>query len=248
MEQYSPTQRAYYAYLGRALAFTYFTKRRRFLSAEVSSWLMFIPFALALVALVLRWGWSWIGFFLLIWIFIRFSYWRARKMGYNQFVPDREQTAPQTDQEIDPNRKIAARASGAFALSGHMETVLLRQCSYWYVPLGDHVIMVQWGAEQFLYQFFNPRTLQFVQKGWILFGEEPLDTLAITFLETWGPDHNNNALQYFVGGGQMDMVKLKPRTIYLSFADAAEMEQVWATLRNAAAAARAEAPAAAQGE
>ena len=234
MDQYSSLQRVYYAYLGRALSFTYFTRRRQFLGASVGSWLATLPFALALAALVLRWGWGLVLFFLFCWMFVRFSYWRARRMGYNTFVPDKEMKPPLPgDETVTPSQKIPARASGNFALSGRMETVLLRPCFYWHVPLGDHIIMVTQSSDNFLYQFFTPRTLQFVQKGWILFGDEPLDTLAVTFLETWGPDHNNNALRYFVGGGQMDMIKLKPRTIYITFTESGSMHQVWATLLHA---------------
>jgi len=243
MDHYSPLQRAYYAYLGRALAFTYFSERSGFLGASWAGWLRFLPVLLSVLALILRWGWGWVIFFFCCWLFIRFSYWRARKMGYNTFVPDPAGSKPEPDQTpIDTNEKIAARASGDFALSGRMETVLLRPSEYWHVPSGDHIIMVARASEQFLYQFFTPWTLQFVQKGWILFGEEPLETLAVTFLETWGPDHNNNALQYFVGGGQTDMVKLKPRTVYLTFEQPEALQRTWTTMHAAMRAVRTENP------
>jgi hypothetical protein len=234
MEQVSPLQRTFYAYLGRALAFTYRTKQRHLLRIPVSSWIMVVPLALAVSALVLGWGWGWVGFFILLWLGTRFSYWRAWKMGYNQFVPDQRPTVMQTNQALPPNQKIAAHASGTFAVSGRQETVLLRPCQFWYMPLGDYVIMVQRGPERFLYQFFRPDTLLAVQKGWILFGDRPLDTVAITFLETWGSEQKNNELQYIIGGGPVAQDRLPPRTIYLSFTAAADIGPVWAALQAAA--------------
>ena len=105
---------------------------------------------------------------------------------------------PNTTSTLAPHEKVQVRASGRYAVTDKSETLLLiKPAHYWHVPLGDHIVMVEHQPQNFLYQFFNAKTLQKVESGWILFGKTPLSTLAITFLENWGPDHSNNALMYY---------------------------------------------------
>ncbi len=233
MENLSATKQLYYQYIGRLYAFAYFSQRRTFLGATHSGWLRFLVLALLVASLILRWSWPIIILFFLLWLYVGFVYRRARKEGYNKFVVD--ETAvfpPDTTPTLKLHEKVQVRASGRYAVTDKSETVLLvKPAHYWHVPLGDHIVMVEHRPKQFLYQFFNAQTLQKVEPGWILFGQTPLSTLAITFLENWGPDHTNNALMYYVGGGaNEDLSQLKPRTIYFSFDDADTQNQVWATL------------------
>jgi hypothetical protein len=231
MEDRSVIKRAYWNYLGRALAFAYFSRRRTFLGMTHSGWLKLSVTALFFVSLLLRLGWPfYLATFLLMgWLF--FSYRRAEKMGYNQFVADGGQLLPEeTAVPLAPHEKATLRASGTFALTGRENTLLLRPAEYWFAPMGDHVVMVTEATGRFLYQFFSAKTLQQVRMGWILFGSEPLPTLEVVFLETWGPEYNNNALLYFVGGGEIEPKKLRKRIIYLTFEDTAVLQQVWQTL------------------
>ncbi len=233
MENLSTVKQLYYSYIGRLYAFAYFSRRRTFLGATHSGWLRFFVFTLFVASLVLQWGWVPSIFTFFLWQYVGFVYRRAKKEGYNKFIADETAVPPpDTTQPLATNERIAVRASGRYALTDKTDTVLLvKPAHYWHVPLGDHIVMVEYRPKNFLYQFFNARTLQKIEAGWILFGKEPIPTLAITFLESWGPDHENNALHYYVGGGaDDDLSRLKPRTIYFSFDDPAEQNKVWATL------------------
>ena len=242
MENLPPITHLYYRYIGRLYAFAYFSQRRTFLGASRSGWLRFIVFALFVASLVLGWGWLPSILTFLLWAYVGFIYRRAKKEGYNKFVVD-ETAVPPPDsvQPMTANEKIAVRASGRYAVTTKSDTVLLvKPAHYWHVPLGDHIVMVEYQPKNFLYQFFNTKTLQKIESGWILFGKEPINTLAITFLESWGPDHHNNAITYYVGGGENeDLNRLKPRTIYFSFTDPEIKNKVWATLIQDARAVRA---------
>ncbi|MCC6602531.1 MAG: hypothetical protein IT327_04945 [Anaerolineae bacterium] len=233
MENLSATQQLYYRYIGRLYAFAYFSQRRTFLGATQSGWLRFFTLALLVASLILRWSWPVILLAFLLWLYVGFIYRRAKKAGYNKFVVDETAVPPPTPTAtLELNEKIQVRATGRYAVTDKSETLLLiKPAHYWHVPLGDHIVMVEHRPKQFLYQFFNAKTLQKVESGWILFGKTPLSTLAITFLENWGPAHNNNALMYYVGGGAADdLSRLKPRTIYFSFDDPDTQNKVWATL------------------
>lgn len=232
MDHLSPAQHFYYSYVGRLYAFAYTSQRRTFLGMPHSGWLRLGIFALFSTALIGRWGWMAVLLTVLLWVYVSFAYRRARRQDYNKFVADTTAVPPPpTTQTLAPNEKTAVHASGRYAVIDKADTVLLQKpAHYWRVPLGDHIVMVEYRPKRFLYQFFAPRTLQKVERGWILFGREPIPTLAITFLEVWGQDENN-ALLFYVGGGQTDELShLKPRTIYFSFEDTAVLQKVWATL------------------
>ena len=233
MENLSATQQLYYQYIGRLYAFAYFSQRRTFWGTTHSGWLRFFTLALLVASLILRWSWAIIILAFLLWVYVGFIYRRAQKEGYNKFVVDNTAVPPpNTTSTLAPHEKVQVRASGRYAVTDKSETLLLiKPAHYWHVPLGDHIVMVEHQPQNFLYQFFNAKTLQKVESGWILFGKMPLSTLAITFLENWGPDHSNNALMYYVGGGaDDDLSRLKPRTIYFSFDEPDIQDKVWATL------------------
>jgi hypothetical protein len=232
METLSPAKHLYYSTIGRLYAFAYASQRRTFLGIPHSGWLRLAIFALFAAALIGRWGWLPIGGAVLLWLYLSFVYRRARREDYNKFVVDTTAVPPQeTMPTLAPNEKAAIHASGRYAVSDKSDTVLLQKpAHYWHVPLGDHIVMVEYRPERFLYQFFAPRTLQKVARGWILFGKEPIPTLAITFLEVWGQNQNDSLLYYVGGGHPDDLSHLKPRTIYFSFEETAVLQKVWATL------------------
>ena len=232
MDHLSPTKHFYYSYVGRLYAFAYTSQRRSFLGIPQSAWLRLGIFALFAVALIGRWGWIAVGLSVLLWLYVSFIYRRAQREDYNKFVADETAVPPpSTNETLAPNEKTAVRASGRYAVTDKSNTVLLQKpAHYWRVPLGDHIVMVEYRPKRFLYQFFGERTLQSVKRGWILFGKEPIPTLAITFLEVWGQEHNSG-LWYYIGGGPNDELShLKPRTIYFSFEDTAVLNKVWASL------------------
>lgn len=232
MENLSPLKHFYYSYLGRLYAFAYVSQRRTFLGLAQSSWLRLGIASLFFASLIWRWGWVPNLLILCLWFYVGFIYRRARKEDYNKFVPSATAVPPtETIEPFAPNEKAAVHASGRYAVSDKSDTVLLQKpAHYWRVPLGDHIVMVEYRPKRFLYQFFDIRTLQKIEPGWILFGKEPIHTLAITFLEVWGQDQNDSLLFYVGGGKGDDLSHLKPRTIYFSFEDTAVLQKVWATL------------------
>jgi hypothetical protein len=90
--------------------------------------------------------------------------------------------------------------------------------------------MVTQYPQKYLYQFFHGNKLTAVQPGWLIFGRTPQRTLAITFQQTWGPEHANDVSTYVAGGGAVETDKRKNRTIYFTFEDTAVENQVWQTL------------------
>ena len=232
MEHLSSLKLFYFSTVGRLYAFAYRSQRYTLLGIPQSGWLRMIVFGLFAVALIGRWGWIAVGMTVLLWFYMSFVYRRARRQGYNKFVADETAVSPPSSTEtLAPNEKTAVHASGRYAVTDKADTVLLQKpAHYWRVPLGDHIVMVEYRPKRFLYQFFAPHTLQKVERGWILFGKAPIPTLAITFLEEWGQNENAGLL-YYVGGGPTDELShLKPRTIYFSFEDTAVLQKVWATL------------------
>ncbi|MCP4422346.1 MAG: hypothetical protein GY805_37535 [Chloroflexi bacterium] len=160
-----------------------------------------------------------------------FIYRRAKQAGYNKFVVDETAVSPppKNMQPLAPNQKAVVRASGQYAVSNKSDAVLLQKpAHYWTVPLGDHIVMVEYLPKKFRYQFFNGTTLQKIECGWILFGKEPIGTLAITFLDVWEAANKNN--EAVVGDDDDDLSRLKSRTIFFSFDDPTLQNKVWATL------------------
>lgn len=232
MEHLSPVKHFYYSLVGRLWAFAYISQRRTFLGIPRSGWLRIGIFALFATALIGRWGWLAVWLTVLLWFYVGFVYRRARRQDYNKFVADETAVPPPASaQTLAPNEKTAVHASGRYVVTDKADTVLLQKpAHFWRVPLGDHIVMVEYRPKRFLYQFISPRTLQKVERGWILFGKKPIQTLAITFLEVWGQDENSSLLFYVRGGPTDDLSHLKPRTIYFSFEDTAVLQKVWATL------------------
>lgn len=231
MEHLSPQQNFYLSYLGRAYALTYWAKMRYFLGMSIRSWVISLSLVLGFLLLVSGWGWIQI-LGILVPMFIMFSFRQAEKAGYNKFIPDAQGKLPSTE-ELNPlaaNTRVILRATGTFSLSSREDFVLLRRPSeYWHVPLGEHIVMVEQYPGRFLYQFFNAKTLQNVQNGWMIFGTQPRRALAITFLVTFGPDYNDPTLTYFVKGGAGEPAP-KPRTIYFSFDNETDHRLVWHTI------------------
>ncbi|MCZ7673623.1 MAG: hypothetical protein M5U34_44150 [Chloroflexi bacterium] len=138
---------------------------------------------------------------LLIWVY--FSYWRAKRAGYSHFVADDGPLSfpDKAQPNLPPNQKVKTWATGVFSVSDQDDFMLLRPAEYWQVPLGEHIIMVQQRkTKKYRYQFFNASTLQQVQKGWLLFGAHPRETLAVTLLSEFGPDFESQQVSQFMSG------------------------------------------------
>jgi hypothetical protein len=230
MQDLSLLKRLYYYYLGNIYAFAYRTDRRRFLGARISSWIKFLMLVLLVAAWLFRLGSVALILALLLALWVRLLYWRAQKAGYSKFIPDKTAVVPTAELDpLSPNQHVKVRATGLFSLIDKEEYVLLQPAEYWQVPLGDHIVMVHRTAGSYLYQFFNASTLQEVQHGWLVFGSEPLKTLAITFGARWGPAFTEYGQLYYTGGNG-DKTPAQKLTIYFTLANEAEHRAVWHTI------------------
>lgn len=230
MESLSLFQRVYYRYLSRAYALMFALNQRSILGIRLVALVRWLPI------LVLLWGWLrlWPGpvlvILLLLVIWINYSLWRAKRDNYNRFVPTRGSLLEAADLEpLPPNQKIPLQATGLFSVSGRESVLLLRPADYWRVPLGEHVIMVEEKPGKFLYQFFSAQSLQNVQPGWLLFGPQPIDSLAVTFLARWGPEYTRFG-QLYEDGSDAGLPPPKPVTVYLSTPDADARRLIWQTI------------------
>ena len=219
-------RRFYLSYLGRIFAFAYLTTLRRFWGIRLSGWIKWGAIGLFLFALIRNWtGWVTVLIFLVM-LWVLYIYWRAPRAGYSRFVADKTAVSPPPNSApLRPNQHIKLHATGQFALSNREDGVLLRPSEYWKVPMGDHVVMVEQAPSHYLYQFFDRDSIEAVQLGWLIFGREPLQSLAITFCSKWGPEFTDFSQLYYVRE-QGDQPCSK-RTIYLTFADEEEQTAVW---------------------
>ena len=231
MQNISFLRKLYLAYLGRVYTFAYLTSQRGFLGAKFSTLLKWMTTGLVIAAWIFDWGSVALGLTLFLALWVRWLYWRAARAGYSKFIADEAAVIPTSQLEPLPaNQRIQLRATGSFGLRDREEYVLLRPAEYWQVPLGEHIVMVQSGQGRFLYQFFSANTLQEVQRGWLIFGSRPLDTLAVTFLGKWGSASGDYGQAFYVGGGDNSDANLKKKTIYFTFQDGVEQEAVWHTI------------------
>lgn len=220
-------KRFYYQYLSLAYWFTYATSTHDVLWVRIERWIKLLALLLLVCAFIFQWGQVMMGITAVILVWIFFSYWRANKTGYSKFVADSKMALPKGELLTMPtNKKIDIKATGIFSVKNMDDFVLLRPAKYWQVPLGEHVMMVQMPDNLgYRYQFFNPRTLQRVQKGWLLFGSEPKRTLAITLLSEFGEAFADQQNQFSLGR-EKKRTGVK-RVVYLSFANEVEETAVW---------------------
>lgn len=213
-----------YTIIGLLYALAHKTAVSQFLSAPLRRWIKWGAWAMVIWA---WWQWpppallSAIALLLLIYLF----YWWAKRTGYSKFITTKT-IASVADEAVPPlpaNSKIPLRATGMFGTSHWEKKLLLRPASYWQVPLGDHVVMVEHEPRQFAYQFFSAVGLQNVEQGVLLNGRFPHPAIAITYLSTWTPAGD---LQF-----QMPHAPLpenaKSRTIYFTFDTVEDEKLVW---------------------
>lgn len=225
-------KRLIFAMYGRWLAFAY-ACQTHFWAYSRQSWLQ----GLALVLLL----WTLFGqtatavrlFAAAIFVALWFGFGWAKRRGYVYFVADPARVmASHTAVPLAAEQRISLQASGPYAVSDREETVLLRPASYWQSPNGEHGLMVSQPDQKYLYQFFPPTAVQQLVGGWLLFGPRPWPTLAVTFINSWGPAQGEDVVSYMVtGGGNPRRRRPQHRTIYLSSADTAVEAQLWAALQ-----------------
>jgi len=226
--------RRYYDYLGRLYRFAYLTDRRALLGIRLSR----LAQLAALLPLAAAWVGKWpalpLALALLLFAWVQFGYWRARRAGYHAFVADKKAAPP--PERLPPlpdNQQAPALATGLFAVNQQEEAALLRPAHYWRTPLGDHGVMVAQAPGRYRYQFFDGAGLQAVTCGWLIHGSHPRRALAVTFLTTWGQE--SAGLSQFLSTSQVAESHGRKRTIYLAFDDPHMEQAVWRTLTGGAA-------------
>jgi hypothetical protein len=218
---------------GRLYAFLYQTQRRTFLGFSLAGWLKNLPLLLLLIAWLLEGPTPLLLLALALAFLMRLLYAFAERAGFVTFVPDTGMSLAEKVKSPADNRQIEVCATGTFAVHEREAYLLLRPATYWRMPLGEHVIMVEEKPGRFLYQFLRAETVQRLRPGHLLFGTRPQIALAIQFLSAWGPDAATPGKAYFVGGdGEPAAVK---RTVYLTFAHEDERQAVWRNLLRDAA-------------
>lgn len=228
MQELSFLKRSVYSLLGAVFYATYVTDNKTFLGLPIGWLIRRLLFVPVIVGLLGRWGsWTWI--LLAVALLGSFLYWYAARVGYSRFVIKKGELpialASEVVQPLSPNQKIAIQATGLFSVRDRESFVLLQPAHYWQVPLGDHVVMVEFGPGSYLYQFFDAISLQQVQPGWLIFGRELHPVLAVTFRTKWAPQFAQFEIRYYV----QDQVEPEAplRTIYFSFDDDADRLAVW---------------------
>lgn len=220
MENLPFWQKAFYRYLGIAYLFTYRTSHHAFLGATGQQWLQGLAAALLLAALLLRWGQTAVAGAAFLWLWLYFSYWRAKKNSYSKFVAGHVEI--ETDPSLaplPPYERIPLWATGIYNVVDLEKFLLLHPAEYWQTPLGQHVVMVAHRRGKYLYQFFGQRNLRRVESGWLVFGLRPLPTIAVTFISTWAEAAAENS--------PIKRSPPKPMKIFLSFPDEKGLTAVW---------------------
>lgn len=192
---------------------------RTFLGIRLSSLARWVPIILLVTGWLRLWPASLLAGLLIVVVWVNYSLWRAKRDNYNRFVPNGGFQAD--DAELDVlgvNEKVNVIATGLFSVSGRDRNLLLHPATYWRVPLGEHVLMVEEQSGKYLYQFFNARSLQTLQSGWLLHGSHPVEALAVTFLARWGPEYTRFG-QSLEDVAESDLPPPKRVTIYLSTPD-----------------------------
>jgi hypothetical protein len=227
MQDFSPFSRLIYRFLGSFFYVTYITNRRTFLTLPWGWYIRRLMFVPVLLGLLGRWGqWTWVALGAALLVIL--LYWLAARLGYSRFVPQKGEAVMWVDEEIRPlapNQRVPIQATGLFSVRDQEYFVLLQDGHYWQVPLGDHAVMVEHVPQRYVYQFFDAATLHKAQPGWLIFGGEPQEALAVTFRTKWTPKFAKLEVRYYVQSEAEPEAPL--RTVYLSFADEADKQRVW---------------------
>lgn len=230
MENVPFWRRLYLGYLSRAYALMNALNQRSFLGIRLKSLARWVPILLFLFGWWRNWPAAVLALLSLLIIWVNYSLWRAKRDNYMRFVPGGDSLPEEADlTSLPPNQKVPVRATGLFSVSGRENNLLLAPASYWRVPLGDHVVMVEEQPGKYLYQFFGAKSLQNIQPGWLLFGAKPIETLAVSFLAQWGPDYTRFG-QVYETGDNSDLPSPKRVTVYLSTADETIRRSIWQTI------------------
>ena len=151
----------------------------------------------------------------------------VRRAGYTRFQPDNA-PPPAAQLYLPAEQRINVRTTGVFSIVDREDRLFLRTAQIWRVALGDHAIMVAIAPKRYRYEFINRGDMEKIESGHLIFGPQPLPTLAVTFGSTWGPHYAQVQRAYYVNPDEPPPPMRK--TIYLTFEDEETRQRVWQSL------------------
>ena len=229
MHTLSPLRQTLLTGLSRFYFYTYWSTLRQVLGMPLSRWVKGAPLLLTAVFFIRNWPLPLLILLAVLSLLIQLVYRHAKRRSYKSFVAD-PVPPPAPVPPLPANQRVKLWATGTFSLNDREATVLLAPAEYWFVPLGEHIIMVEQVPKRYLYQFFNADTIQKVEIGWLAFGSTPKRSLAITFALIWGPEFADYGTLYVVPDEQKEPPP-RTRTVYFSFVDEGDLTAVFSTIQ-----------------
>ncbi len=213
--------------LGHLFAFVFVNDHKRLVGIRRSLLVRGAPLLAGLVGLVVTRRLTLLLVGLALTLLLQLLWNVVHRAGYTRFRPDN--TSPPTTRVYLPaEQQIKVRATGVFSIADRQDRMFLRTAQIWRVALGDHAIMVAIAPKRYRYEFINRGDVQKIESGRLIFGPQPLPTLAVTFGSTWGPRYAQVQRAYFVHPDEMPPPVRK--TIYLTFEDEETRQRVWQSL------------------
>ncbi len=214
----------------RFYALTHNTRRRRLLGLALSTWLILLLLLLALWAFFARWSPWLVNGALALAALLAAGYWIIGRLGFTRFVPDPGLVLdPEFAAPRDESR-VPLRATGIFSVRDFEGYVVEQPAEYWRVPMGHHIIMVQNGPGQYLYQILEPEHIRAVTPGYLLYGRGPQAAIAVQFAVSWSPEVAQEP-RYYVGVEEPPQrAPTQERAIYFTFHHDADRHAVWRSL------------------
>lgn len=215
--------------LGLLYTFLYYTASRDLMGLTIEGLLKFFPLLFSLIAWLVDLGTGWILFGIVLAILFRILFWLGRRAGYIRFVPENIRKPPAINEMIDNDQKVEIYASGIFSVRNWERYVRQYSGHYWRVGMGDHVIMVDYPPNQYLYQFIQPEGLIDVVPGTLYSGWDPHPALEVSFLSNWGPESPDVDFMFYARK-KNGKEKRIDRRIYLTFDNFEHRALVWNSL------------------
>lgn len=217
--------------LSQLYAFMYWSKGRSFLGFALSTWIRLLPFALFAFGVLSAWPLPLSLFFLALSLFFFLLYAIGRRAGYKRFVPEPKMALDDEFATPSKEQRVPLRATGVFSVQDREDYVLERPAAYWRVPRGQHVFMVEERPGRYLYQIIDPRHVQVVEPGYLLFGRGPQKALALRFIVSWGPQFGTEPVYYYTESEpEAPGASKDSRTVYFTFDHDADRYAVWKSL------------------
>lgn len=208
----------------------YQSRRRRFLGVTVATWIILLLLLLALWAFMSRWSPLLYNGALILAALLAVAYWVVGRLGYTRFVPDETMALDPEFAAPRVESRVPLRATGIFSVRDYERYVLEETAEYWRVPMGQHVIMVHHGPEQFLYQILEPHYVRAVTPGFLLYGRQPQPAIAVQFVVSWAPEMAREPRFYPGAPEPQERAPSEERTIYFTFDHDADRYAVWRSL------------------